>query len=129
MRRLIDDPHARDHPLEILEQKISVFKKTEHAQVHANAGDQPTLLGVSIFCFADLTAEPEIHGRRGKKKRGERRIPCPVKNVTRDDEQIFPRIPSAYAPIESDNDYVEDDESERIKKHGRSGIELRCRKR
>jgi hypothetical protein len=41
MRRLIDDPQSREQPLKILEQKVSVFEKAQHAQIHANARDQP----------------------------------------------------------------------------------------
>ena len=41
MRRLVDDADARQEPLEIFEQEVSVFEKPEHAQVHADAGDQP----------------------------------------------------------------------------------------
>jgi hypothetical protein len=73
-----------------------------------------------------LPAEPEIHRGRGKKKRGKRRIPCAIENVTGGDEQIFPRRPRTDAPVKRDDDYEEDDESERIKKHGESSIELRC---
>src|ERR1700719_507490 len=64
MGRLIDDPDAGNQPLEILEQKISVLKKAEHAQIHANAGHEPTFPGARIVRFADLPAEPEIHRRR-----------------------------------------------------------------
>ena len=39
MRRLIDDPDSRKQPLKIFEQKVSVFEKSEHAQIHANARD------------------------------------------------------------------------------------------
>jgi hypothetical protein len=41
VRWLINDPHSREQPLEILEQKVSVFKEPEHAQIHANARNQP----------------------------------------------------------------------------------------
>ena len=64
MRRLIDDPYAREQPLEILEQKVSVLEKAEHAEVHANAGNEPSLLVMSILRFADLPTEPEIHSGR-----------------------------------------------------------------
>src|SRR5712691_2392655 len=103
MRRLIDDADAREEPLEILKEKISVFEEAEHAQVHAHARDQPAAFCMSIFRFSNLPAEPEIHCGGGKQQRGKRWIPCAVKNVT------------------------EDDESERIKQHGESAIELRCR--
>ena len=127
MRRLIDDPDAGKQPLEILEQKISVFEKAEHAQVHANARHEPTLLGLSIFRFADLAPEPEVHRGRGEKERSEWRIPRAVKDVTRDHQQIFSRLPRANAPVKRDDDYEEDNESKRIKQHGRS-FELCCRR-
>ena len=127
MRRLIDDADAGEQPLEILEQKISVLEKTEHAQIHANAGHQPTFPGARVFCFGDLPAEPEIHRRGRKKKRGKRRIPRAVKNVTGNDEQIFSDLPSAKAPVERDDDYEKNDEGERIKKHGEV-FELHCRR-
>jgi hypothetical protein len=41
MWRLINDADARHQPLEVFEQKISVFEKTEHAQVRGQAGYQP----------------------------------------------------------------------------------------
>ena len=115
VRRLINDSHAREKPLEILKQKISVFEKTEHAQIHADAGDEPSLL--VIMRFADLASEPEIHRRGGKKERGEWRIPRAIENVTCDDEKIFSKIPTAQVPIEGRDDDVENDEGERIKKH------------
>ena len=125
VRRLINDPDPRDKPLEVLKEKISVFEKAEHAQIHADARDQPSLLRVSILRFADLATEPEIHRRGGEKERGERWIPRSIKNVTRDHEQIFARIPAAHAPVESGYDYIEDDKGERIKKHGEKfGITL-----
>ena len=126
VRRLINDAAAREQPLEILEQEISVFEKAEHAQIHADAGDEPALLRMSIFGFANLTTEPEIHRGGREQKRGEWRIPCAVKNVARDNEQILAKIPAAKTPVERRNDYVENDEGERIEKHGEM-FELRCR--
>ena len=128
MRRLIDDSDARKEPLEILEQKIPVFEKPEHAQIHANAGHQPALLRAQIFRFANLAAEPEIHRRRREQKRSERRVPRAVKNVARNHEEIFPQFPAANTPVKSDNDYKKNDEGKRIEKHGEK-FELcsRCR--
>jgi hypothetical protein len=127
MRRLINDADARDEPLEILKEKISVFEEAEHAQVHANARDEPAAFCMSIFRFGDLTAEPEIHRRCGKQKRGEWRVPSAVKKVTGDDEQIFPCRPRTDAPVKRDHDHEKDDESERVKKHGEKPKELVCR--
>src|SRR5712691_7534350 len=107
MRRLIDDPDARDEPLEILEEKISVFEKAEHAQIHADAGNEPRALAMSILRFADLTPEPEIHRGGGEKKRGKGRVPCAVKNITRNDEEIFSQRPRRHAPVKSNHDYEE----------------------
>jgi hypothetical protein len=118
MRRLVDNADAREQPLEILEQKISVFKKAEHAQVHAHTRDQPPLLCALIRRLGNLAAQPEIHRRGRKKKRGERRIPGTVENVTGHDEQIFPQFPAANAPIKRHDNYEKDDKRERIKKHG-----------
>src|SRR5215475_4546042 len=118
MRRLVNDSDAREKPLEILKQKISVFEKAEHAQVHANAGDEPALLGRLGLNFSHLPPEPEIHRRCGKKQRGERRVPRAVKNVARDDEKVFPELPAAKAPVKRRYDYVKNDEGERIEKHG-----------
>src|SRR5437870_128854 len=127
MRRLVDDADAREEPLEILEEKISVFEEAEHAQIHAHAGDEPGAFGTRLFGFANLTAQPEIHRSGGKKERGERRIPCAIKNVTGDDEDVFAQRPGRDAPVKRDHDHEEDDESERVKKHGAGSIELRCR--
>lgn len=129
MRRLIEDPNSRDQPLKILEQKVSVFKEPQHAQVHANAGNQPATSCVLISGFAHLTAEPKIHRSGAEQERSEGRVPGSVKNVTGYDEQIFPRLPRTNAPVKSDNDYEKNDERERIKEHGEAAIELRCRKR
>jgi hypothetical protein len=127
MRWLVDDADAREQPLKILKQKISVFEKPEHAEVHANACDEPPALRGRVFRLGNLSAEPEIQRGRGKEKGGKRRIPCAVENVTGDDEQVLPRRPGSDAPVKRDDDYKENDESERIKKHGESSIELRCR--
>ena len=127
MRRLIDDSNVREQPLEILEQEISIFEEPEHAQVHADARDQPNAPFMSIFGFANLPAEPEIHCRGGKQKGSERRIPGAVKNVAGNNQQIFPRRPRTDAPVKRDDDHEEDDESKRVKKHGENPIELHCR--
>ena len=129
MRRLINDPHSREQPLKILEQKVSVFKEPEHAQIHANTCDQPAASCMLISSFGHLTAKPKIHRRGPEQERSERRVPRAVKNVTGYDEQIFPRLPRTNAPVKSDDDYEENDERERIKEHGEAAIELRCRER
>ena len=127
MRRLIDDPDAGKQPLEILEQKISVFEKAEHAQVHADARDQPPLLGRLTLRFSDLATEPEIHRGGREQERGEWRIPRAVKNVTRNDEQVLAKVPTVQAPVEGDDDYEKNDEGERIEKHDEI-FELPCRR-
>jgi hypothetical protein len=66
-----------------------------------------------------LSSEPKIHRRRGKEQRGERRVPRTVKNIARDYEEIFPRVPGMDAPVSGDDDYKKDDEGERIEKHDR----------
>ena len=82
-----------------------------------------------ISGLGHLTAEPKIHRSGPEQERSERRVPGAIKNVTGDDEQIFPRLPRTNAPVKSDNDHEENDERERIKEHGEAAIELRCRKR
>src|SRR5947208_799074 len=42
MRRLIDDADAGQEPLEVLQEKIPVLEKTQHAQVHAHTCHEPT---------------------------------------------------------------------------------------
>jgi len=128
MRRLVDDADAPEEPLEILEEKISVFEEAEHAQIHANAGDQPAAARTPLG-LRNLSPEPEVHRSGGKKERGERRIPCAIKNVTGDDEEVLAQRPGRDAPVERDDDYEKDDESERIKKHGENPKELICRTR
>ena len=127
MRRLIEDPDSREQPLEILEQKVSVFKEPEHAQIHANARNQPTTSCMLISGFAHSTAKPKIHRCGAEQERGERRVPSAIKNVTGYDEQVFPRCPGTNAPVKGDNDHEENDESERVKEHGEATIELYCR--
>ena len=129
MRRLIDDPQSREKPLKILEQKVSVFKEPEHAQIHANACDQPAASCMLISGFGHLTAKPKIHCGGPEQERSERRVPRAVKNITGYDEQIFPRLPRTNAPVKSDDDYEENDERERIKEHGEAVIESLCRER
>src|SRR5260370_36095650 len=92
MRRLIEDPNSREQPLKILEQKVSVFKEPEHAQIHANARNQPTT-SCMISGVAHLTAKPKIHRCGPEQERSERRVPCAVKKVAGYDEEIFTRLP------------------------------------
>ena len=129
MRRLIDDPQPREQPLKILEQKVSVLKEPQHAQIHANTRNQPATSCMLICGFAHLTAKPKIHRRSPEQERSERRVPRAVKNITGDDEQIFPRPPRTNTPVESDNGHKENDERQRIKEHGEAAIELLCRGR
>ena len=80
-----------------------------------------------ISGFAHLTAKPKIHCGSPEQKRSEWRVPGAIKNVTGDDEQIFPRLPRTNAPVKSDNDHEENDERERTKEHGNATIELHRR--
>src|SRR4029453_17846307 len=98
MRRLIDDPQSREKPLKILEQKVSVFKEPQHAQIHANARNQPATSCVLISGFGHLTAKPKIHRGGPEQERSERRVPGAIKNVTGYDQQIFPGLPRTNAP-------------------------------
>ena len=116
---MIDDSEAREQPLKIFQQKVPVFEKTEHAQVHADAGNQPRAPRMVSPGLAKLSAKPKIHCRRGEEQRREWRVPRAVKNVARDHEEIFPRVPGTHAPVGGDDDYKEGDEGERIEKHGR----------
>ena len=117
MRWLINDTNASEQPLKVLQQEVSVFEESQHAQVHADAGNQPRATRMSSFCPAHLSAQPKIHCRGGKEQRREGRIPRAVKDVARDYEEILPCIPGMYAPIGDDDDYKKDDERERIEKH------------
>src|SRR2546423_952867 len=51
MRWLIDDADAREQPLKVLQQKVPVFEKPEHAQVHADAANQPRAARTPTFSF------------------------------------------------------------------------------
>src|SRR5437762_13293643 len=93
MRWLVDDTDAREQPLKILQQKVPVFEEPEHAQVHADAANQPDATRMPPFGPGNLSAEPKIHCRRGKEQHGEWRVPRAVKNVARDYEKILPRVP------------------------------------
>ena len=75
MRRVIEDPDSRQQPLKILEQKVSVFKEPEHAQIHANARNQPATSCMLISGFAHLTAKPKIHRGGPEQERSEGRVP------------------------------------------------------
>jgi hypothetical protein len=129
MRRLVNDPDSREQPLKIFEQKVSVLKEPEHAQIHANARNQPATSGMLIPGVAHLTAKPEIHRGGTEQERSERRVPGAIKNVTGYDEQIFPCLPRTNAPVGRDNDHEENNERERIKEHGEATIELPGRNR
>jgi hypothetical protein len=117
MRWLINDANASEQPLKILQQEVPVFEESQHAQVHADAGNQPCATRTLSFCPAHLPAEPKIHCRRRKEQRREGRIPSAVKDVACDYEQILPRIPGTYTPIGDDDDYKKDNEGKRIEKH------------
>jgi hypothetical protein len=110
-----------------LEQKVSVFKEPEHAQIHANARDQPATSRMLIGGFAHLTTKPKIHRGSPEQEHGERRVPRAVKDVTGYDEQIFPGLPRTNGPVKGDYHHEENDERERIKEHGEAAIELQCR--
>ena len=129
MRRLINGPHSREQPLKILEQKVSVFEEPEHAQIHANARNQPATPCMLISGFGHSTAKPKIHRGGPEQERSKRRVPGAIKNVTGYDEQIFPGLPRANAPVRTDNDHEKNDERERIKEHCEATIELQCRER
>ena len=117
MRWLINDANASEQPLKIFQQKVPVFEESQHAQVHADAGNQPRATRTPAFRPAHLPAEPKIHCRGGKEQRREGRIPGAVKNIARDYEKILARIPGTDAPIGGDDDYKKDNESKRIEKH------------
>src|SRR5205814_7796631 len=129
MRRLINDPQAREEPLKILEQKVSIFEEPQHAQIHANTRNEPAASCMLISGFGHLPAKPEIHRGGSEQERSEGRVPGAVKNVTGYDEQIFSRLPRTNPPVKGDDDYEENDERERIKEHGEAAIELQCRER
>ncbi len=115
---MVDDADAREEPLEIFQQEVSVFEKTEHAQVHADAADQPTSSRRLVLGFGNLPAQPKIHRGSGKKKRGKWGVPRAIKNVARGHQQILPRIPGTDAPVQRHHDREEDNEGEGIEEHG-----------
>src|ERR1043166_1400444 len=117
MRRLVNDSDPRQQPLEILQQKISVFEEPEHAQVHANAGNQPPGLPMQTLHLGNLAAEPEIHAGCRKEQGGKWRVPGAVKNIARYDQQVFSQLPSLKAPVKRDDNREEDKECEGIEKH------------
>ena len=82
-----------------------------------------------ISGFSHLTAKPKIHRGGAEQKRSERRVPGAIKNITGYDEQIFSGLPRMNAPVGSDNNYIENNEGERIKEHGEATIDLHCRER
>ena len=124
MRRLVGDPAARQDPLEILEEKIPVLEKPEHAQVDRDADHEPNLARLRLSLFAHDPAEIEIHRGRAEEEGGERRIPRAVENITRDHEQVFACRPGAHHPIRAHHHREEDDESERVKEHAGGFSEL-----
>src|SRR5437763_4835991 len=119
MRRMVDDADAREEPLEIFQQEVSVFEKPEHAEVHADTADQPSSSRRLVLGFGNLPAQPKIHRGGGKKERGKGWIPGAVKDVARGHQQILSRVPGADVPIERHYDHEEDDKSKGIEEHGR----------
>src|ERR1044072_6438065 len=116
MRRLVNDSDARGQPLEILQQKISVLEKPEHAQVHATAGNQPRALSMRLRP-GNLPAQPEVHAGCRKEQRRKWQVPGAVKNIARYDQQVFSQLPPLKTPVQRDNNREEDNECERIEKH------------
>ena len=111
MRRLVNDSDAREQPVEILKQKISIFEEPEHAQVHAHAGNQPPALPMHVR-LGNLAAKPEIHSGCRKQQRGKWRVPGAVKNIARYDQQVFSKLPPLKAPVKCDDNREEDNECE-----------------
>jgi len=68
---MIDDADAREQPLKILQEKVPIFEKPEHAQIHADAANQPGAARTASFGLGDWSAKPKIHCRRGKEQGGE----------------------------------------------------------
>jgi hypothetical protein len=116
-RRLVNDADPREQPLEILQQKISVFEEPEHAQIHANAGNEPPALSMRTLRPGNLPAEPKIHAGSRKKQRGEWRIPRAVKNVARQDQQVLSQLPAVKAPVERHDNCEKNNKRERVEKH------------
>src|ERR1051325_2577124 len=117
MRRLVNNSNTRQQPLEILQQKISIFEKTQHAQVHANAGNEPPALPMRTLRFGNPATKPEIHAGCRKEQRSKWRVPSAVKNVTRYNQQIFSQLPAVKTPIERDDNRKEDNKRERVEEH------------
>src|SRR5205823_12895459 len=88
---LVDDADASEQPLKILEEKVTVFEEAEHAQVHADAANQPDASRMASFSLGNSSAEPKIHCCRGKEQGGEWWVPSAVENVARNHEEIFLR--------------------------------------
>src|ERR1700747_1693538 len=102
MRWLVNDSDPREQPLEILQEKISIFEEPEHAQVHPHAGTQPRALPMRLRS-GNLTAEPEIHAGCRKEQRGKWRVPGAVKNIARYDQQVSSQLPPLKAPVKCDD--------------------------
>src|SRR5207249_11494267 len=88
--------------------------------------DQPT---TEIYTLSLHDALP-IYCRRGKEQHGEWRVPRAVKNVARDYEKIFPRVPGTHAPVRDDDDCKKGDERKRSEEHTselQSRFDLVCR--
>src|SRR5205814_10654548 len=98
MRWLVDDTDPREQPLKILQEKVPVFEEPEHAQVHADAANQPDASRMASFSLGNSSAEPKIHCRRGKEQRDKWRVPRAIKNVADRHEEIFHALPVTQAP-------------------------------
>src|SRR6267378_904325 len=98
MRWLISDANASQQPLKILQQEVPIFEESQHAQVHADAGNQPRAARMQSLCPAHSSTEPKIHCRRGKEQHCERGVPRAVKGIARNYEEIFLGVPGTYAP-------------------------------
>src|SRR5205085_11499608 len=93
VRRLISDACAAQQPLEVREQEVSVLEETEHAEIRREARDQPAAPRTGGGRARDARPQIKIQRRRAEEQQGKGRIPSPVENVARDEEEILSSLP------------------------------------
>jgi hypothetical protein len=93
VRWFVLDATAGQDPGEILEQKISVFKEAQHAEIHRHADPKPQTALPRRVHLAHFPAEIKVERGRRKQQCRKWRIPGAVENVARDYQQIFAPVP------------------------------------
>jgi hypothetical protein len=100
---VIDDADAREQPLKFLQQKVPVFEKPEHAQVHADAANhqprrewRPFALAIRLPSQKSIAVVEKSRAANGGFQ--------PRRKCSSRPQEIFSRIPGTHAPVHAHDD-------------------------